>query len=323
VYVTYALIFWPQECSTYMESVHCIEQIQTACSYCTCLACERLDDASLDEEFSSIRDAIFSRAASGRKLSELVSDQHDLRVKHRRRLQQLSSESVTQLLGSVNSLRESQSGLKTQVTTLSTQVQEANQAAEERAKDKTLENLINAGRQDILLGQSRVETLLTQIIGKQNQALASAELAQAALQAITYLAEKRSLATSSVSHAVEEQLTAIKQAAQQNLLTLPQCLVLWKRARRDREAGLKEAILSNTACSTERVDTHDFGVWASLASHAVCCILEPEDGPPAFSHYCTAGSLSVICSYLLALAGEQLPRCAHQHSPRAPGWVDQ
>lgn len=65
-----------------------------------------------------------------------------------------------------------------QVVTLSTQVRQANIAAEARAQDKTLENLINAGRQDILVGQARVESLLAQIIGKQNQALAAAEQAQ-------------------------------------------------------------------------------------------------------------------------------------------------
>lgn len=56
------------------------------------------------------------------------------------------------------------------MTTLSTQVKEANAAAEERAADTTLQDLIQAGRQDILLGQQRVESLLAQIIGKQNQA---------------------------------------------------------------------------------------------------------------------------------------------------------
>jgi hypothetical protein len=147
-----------------------------------------------------------------------------------------------------------------QVSTLSNQVQEANQAAEERAADKTLQNLMSAARQDILLGQARVEGMLAQIIGKQNQALAAAEEAQAAGQAISGLQERQSAATTSVAHAVTEQLTAIKQAAQQSLITLPQALVLWKRARRDREVALKEAILSNSACTVERVESHDFEV---------------------------------------------------------------
>lgn len=44
-----------------------------------------------------------------------------------------------------------------------------------------------AARQDILLGQARVEGMLAQIIGKQNQALAAAEQAEAAVQAISDL----------------------------------------------------------------------------------------------------------------------------------------
>lgn len=231
------------------------------CSYCTCPACEALDDASSDSEFSSIQEVfVTSVSTSGRRLSEAVEEQHALRSQHGRRLKDLSSDSVTQLLDSVNSLRESQSSLRTQVITLSTQVQEANQAAEERAADNTLENLINAGRQDILLGQARVEGLLAQIIGQQNEALAAAQQAEAAVQAISYLEETRTDATASVSHATDEQLTAIKQAAQQDLINQAQALVLWKRARRDRESGFKEAILSNTACSTERVNNHDFEV---------------------------------------------------------------
>lgn len=228
------------------------------CRYCTCEACEALNDASQDDEYNSIAETLLTATPSARRLHEMVFEQHELRKESRRQLQQLSTETVNQLLDSVNSLRTSQEGLRTQVSSLSTQVQEANQAAEERAQDKTLENLINAGRQDILLGQARVESLLAQIIGKQNQALAAAEQAQAAVQAISDLQERQDEATTSVNHATQEQLTAIKQAAQQRLITLPQALVLWKRARRDREKALKEAILSNTACTTERVETHDF-----------------------------------------------------------------
>ena len=209
-----------------------------------------------------------SASSSGRRLSELVDEQTDARAAHRRRLQNVDSDTVNRLLDSVNALRESQTGLKTQVTTLATQVQEANQAAEARANDKTLENLIAAGRQDILLGQARVESLLAQIIGKQNQALAAAEQAQATDTAISYLADKRTEAATSVSYNTEEQLSAIKQAAQQGLITQPQALVLWKRARRDRESALKTAVLANTACSTERVETHDFEVRDSFTQAA-------------------------------------------------------
>jgi hypothetical protein len=117
-----------------------------------------------------------------------MQDQHQARVRSgKRRLQQLSSDSVSALLESVNSLRTSQDSLRTHVSTLSLKVAEANQAAEERANDKTLENLMAAARQDILLGQARVEGMLAQIIGKTNQALEAAEQAQAVVQAISSL----------------------------------------------------------------------------------------------------------------------------------------
>lgn len=92
------------------------------CSFCTCGACQVLPEASTDEEFVSIRATIASNAASGRRLSELVADQHDLRVAQRRKLQALSENTVNQLLTNVNLLRESQAGLTTQVSTLATQV---------------------------------------------------------------------------------------------------------------------------------------------------------------------------------------------------------
>jgi hypothetical protein len=242
---------------------HCMmraaDRCSLLCSYCTCTACESLGPAAEDPEFSSIVD-VYVSAGTGRKLSQVVADQHELREWRQRRLQNVDQATVDRLLDSVNALRESQSGLKVQVSTLATQVQEANQAAESRANDKTLENLIAAGRQDILLGQARVESLLAQIIGKQNEALATAAQAEAADTALSYLIDKRSEAIASVSYNTDEQLTAIKQAGQQGLVTQAQALVLWKRSRRDRETALRQAILSNTACSTDRVQTHDFEV---------------------------------------------------------------
>lgn len=63
----------------------------------------------------SVRETFTTSAATGRRLTELVAEQHEARVAQRRKLQQLSEETVDRLLDSVNSLRESQSGLTTQV----------------------------------------------------------------------------------------------------------------------------------------------------------------------------------------------------------------
>lgn len=136
--------------------------------------------AKEEDEYLSILQLTGEEApsASGRRLLDIVHEQHALRSAKTRQLRQVSEDTVGNLLGSVNALRTSQGELKKQVVELSSQVREANIAAEARAQDKTLENLINAGRQDILVGQARVESLLAQIIGKQNLALAAAEQAQ-------------------------------------------------------------------------------------------------------------------------------------------------
>lgn len=55
-------------------------------------------------------------------------------------------------------------------------------------------------------------------------------------------------------------MSAIKQAAQQKLINSAQALVLWKRARRDQITALKQAVLSNTPCSTERVTQNEFTI---------------------------------------------------------------
>lgn len=85
--------------------------------------------------------------------------------------------------------------------------------------------------------QARVEAKLDDIIGKQNQALAAAEAAATSLSAIQGLAERQGAAQRALETAVMNQLSAIKTATYQNIITLTQALALWKRARRDRCGG--------------------------------------------------------------------------------------
>jgi predicted nucleic acid-binding Zn-ribbon protein len=78
----------------------------------------------------------------------------DIGVAGRRRslLQSNSSaltDSLSQVLTKVDQLRVQQTTITTQMASLQTQVQQANQLAEQRAQDKTLEQLIQAGRADI------------------------------------------------------------------------------------------------------------------------------------------------------------------------------
>lgn len=100
--------------------------------------------------------------------------------------------------------------------------------------------------------------------------------------------DRQTAGVTAVEHALTEQLTAIKQAAQQGLINSAQALVLWKRARRDRETDNKKAILSNSVCTTERVETHDF---------------EVRD----ISVFPALGEVSATCLHMLAHACSQHP----------------
>lgn len=107
-------------------------------------------------------------------------------------------------------------------TSLQSQVDRANSLAEARANDNRLIDLIQAGRQDISAGQQRVEAKLDEIIGKQNASLAAAEEATKALSAIQGLAQKQLAAQQALEKAVQNQLTAIKTATFQNIISLTQ-----------------------------------------------------------------------------------------------------
>jgi hypothetical protein len=69
----------------------------------------------------------------------------------------------------VDGLAVSQTSLKASVDSLTASVEMANVDAAKRARDLTLENLIQAGKDQIQADQTKTETLLTEIIGKQNQ----------------------------------------------------------------------------------------------------------------------------------------------------------
>lgn len=161
------------------------------------------------------------------------------------------------MLTKVSEVKSQQDSIATQMTRLQTQVDRANQLAEARANDNRLIDLIQAGRQDIAAGQARVEAKLDEIIGKQNASLAAAEAATAALNAIQGLAQRQLAAQQALEKAVQNQLTAIKTATYQGIISLTQALALWKRARRDRALTLKAAKLANVPCvSTPSTDNN-------------------------------------------------------------------
>lgn len=167
---------------------------------------------------------------------------------HRRGLKQDSTQQLTQVLTQVGQVKAQQDSIAAQMTKLQQQVDRANALAEARANDNRLIDLIQAGRQDIAAGQARVEAKLDEIIGKQNASLAAAEAATAALNAIQGLAQRQLAAQQALEKAVQNQLTAIKTATYQRIISLSQALALWKRARRDKALTEKAAKLANIPC---------------------------------------------------------------------------
>ena len=79
-----------------------------------------------------------------------------------------------------------------------------------RAEDSSLQTLITQARADIATGQAEVQALLTEIIGKQNQAAASAEQTAASLAAIQDLQAQQAQAQQDIANAVQDQITAIQ-----------------------------------------------------------------------------------------------------------------
>ena len=262
-----ALCFCPdEECSSSTNDIPQGEGTFTF-TYCECEVCRsELQDPTKDTNFQTIQ-ASFTDAGSdagnlGRKhrrhMRRLLAEEPSavsahkelIHLKHAatRRLQQADgteAELLNQLITDVNSLGGRQTGLSEQVSKLEQEVIRASQAAEERAADKTLEDLINAGRQDIKAGQERVEGLLAEIIEKQNEAAAAAEEAAAALAQIQELQTQMAKSQQLVELGVQKQLKAIMVAGQQQMITLADALVLWRKARVDRLKYQKQVALSN------------------------------------------------------------------------------
>eukprot|EP00873_Tetraselmis_striata_P015466 jgi/Tetstr1/435730/TSEL_024629.t1 len=254
-------------------------------TYCECEVCRsQLQDPTQDTSFKTIQESFISAGnAAGstagrvRHRRALLADKDGsgpawtahrelLHLKHaaHRRLQQTTADSevelLNQLIGDVADLGGKQTGLSDQVSSLEQEVIRASAAAEARAADKTLEDLINAGRQDIRQGQARVEALLSEIITKQNEAAAAAEEAAAALQQIQDLQSQMARSQQLVELGVQKQLNAIMVAGQQQMISLSDALLLWRKARIDRLKYNKQVRLSNMMTGNYSAVAHSFSV---------------------------------------------------------------
>ncbi|KXZ51016.1 hypothetical protein GPECTOR_14g257 [Gonium pectorale] len=235
-----------------------------ATEFCECDACVALNvNAAADNQFVDIRSSVQDQAAAAATIASIGLGGAVSHRRGRRRLQATNDEVIAQLnnvVTQVATISTTQTSISSQMSSLKAQVDTANALAVARANDKTLVDLITAGRADIAAGQAKVEAKLDEIIGKQNQALAAAEDAAKALSAIQGLAQRQVAAQKALETAVMNQLSAIKTATYQNIISLTQALALWKRARRDRALTLKAAKLANIPCTSDPVATNYFSL---------------------------------------------------------------
>jgi hypothetical protein len=101
---------------------------------------------------------------------------------------------------------------------------------------------------------------------------AVADQAAKVLQSISDLSQRQLEAQQALEKAVQSQLYAIKVAAQQNIISLPQALELWKRARRDRAVATKAATLANIPCNSHPTNDNQFSVNRQLMDSNGCVV---------------------------------------------------
>jgi len=227
-----------------------------ATEYCLCDKCASLNyDAREDPTFVDIRtstglsDAAFAAAIAPVPASAVPAS-------GRRRLAQSNAD----ILAEIQKVSAQQSTLRTQTETLQAKVDQANEFARARANDDTLTNLISQGRQDISNNQALIISKLDTIIGKQNQSLAAAAEASAAIASIQNLASQQAAAQQALATALQSQVTAIKSAAAppSSIISITQALALWRKARRDAASTEKAAVLATAVCQLSPVTANNF-----------------------------------------------------------------
>lgn len=114
-------------------------------------------------------------------------------------------------------------------------------------------NLINQGNAQNQANNDAIMSKLDTIIGLQNQSLAAAQQASAALSTLSSLASLQGAAISQLNTAVQQQVTAISSATFAKIINITQALMLWKKARRDQAVTFKAATLATTPCQNSPV----------------------------------------------------------------------
>lgn len=134
----------------------------------------------------------------------------------RRRLLQSDDAMLQAVLGAVDSLQQSQAALEQQVQALQAAVADAAGAA----ADTSTQALISAGQQQIVAGQAAIKALLSDILGKQTAAAATAAAQMQVLSNLQNLQQQQLAAQAQLEQSAKDQADAIAIALQQDVITL-------------------------------------------------------------------------------------------------------
>ncbi len=133
-----------------------------------------------------------------------------------RRLLQSDDAMLQAVLDAVSSLQQSQAALEQQVQSLQAAVADAAAAS----ADTSMQALITAGQQQIVAGQAAIKALLSDILGKQTAAAATAAAQMQVLANLQSLQQQQLAAQAQLEQSAKDQTDAIAIALQQDVITL-------------------------------------------------------------------------------------------------------
>eukprot|EP00887_Chlorella_sp_A99_P002467 scaffold10.g2467.t1 len=243
----------------------CEPGCDAAAEVCTCDACTRMGSARQDPAFLSMQ-----AAAGGGSASVLGLGYQDGLEEEEggwgdkpavgdsggstRQLRQSSG--VQDVLSAVSALEQEQAALAQDVQALQKQVA----AAAAAAQDTSIQEMIKSGQAAISAQQSTISDALARILGEQTQAAAAQAATVQALANLQTLQEQQLASQQAASQAAADQVQSITLAVQQGVVSLSQALELFRRARRQSLMSAKEALLSNTPCSSSATESYPFTV---------------------------------------------------------------
>lgn len=187
------------------------------------------------------------------------------RVEHplvlRRRLLQdapaSSTTTIADLMLSVGTLQSQQSQLSSQVSTLQAQQALLQSQATSFFADKTVQNLLTTGFNNVAADHQALLDKLNAILGVQNRVLAQAQLAAAAAQNLQTLAESQNKALASITNLVATNLQQIDQALRSGVINTTQSDAFIVKTMIDQQQAVKQNALANMPCSIS-TQTHPF-----------------------------------------------------------------